>query len=366
MSATWIAFHITDRCQLNCYHCLRDPGQKALDIELSLVERVLDQAAQLYGIQRAGLTGGEPTLHPQFYEIVDAIVDRGMTWHMISNAERFPRVIDRLRARPERLEALTIFNFSLDGATRETHDSIRGEGSFDTVMRAAAMCASIGKPFLLQMTVNARNVHEVEQFVLLCAEIGAEKADFNMTNPTGTFLDKNLYLPPRMWKQVRARLDRLRDAFRVEIRYPDALHFENRFHVCSAMQSQPFHVNSSGELNLCCYHSGVPHAGDGPASDVAGNLRDISLAEAHGNLLDIIHQTQQWRRRDLAAGDLEEWHDFPCNWCMKAHGKPYWSGAGAAGPSAGRERWRGAWAPGYKESHVDAGVTLGASDDVRD
>ena len=48
MSATWIAFHITDRCQLNCDHCLRDPGQKALDIELSLVERVLDLAvAQL-------------------------------------------------------------------------------------------------------------------------------------------------------------------------------------------------------------------------------------------------------------------------------------------------------------------------------
>ena len=86
MSIYRISFHVTDRCQLNCDHCLRDPGKKPLDLPLSILESAVDQARALYGVPHVGLTGGEPTLHPQFYEMVDAIVDRGGTWSPTASA----------------------------------------------------------------------------------------------------------------------------------------------------------------------------------------------------------------------------------------------------------------------------------------
>ena len=147
MALQRLTLHVTDRCQLNCDHCLRDPGAKPQDLELELIESILYQAKELYGTHHAGLTGGEPTLHPQFYEIVDACVDRGYTWHIISNGERFDQVVQRLAERPERLEALAMFNFSLDGATEETHDAIRETGSFRSVMQAATNCRARGIKF---------------------------------------------------------------------------------------------------------------------------------------------------------------------------------------------------------------------------
>ena len=125
MALQRLTFHITDRCQLNCDHCLRDPEAKAQDLDLSLIESVLDHARALFDTRHVGLTGGEPALHPHFYEIVDAIADRGYTWHVVTNGERFERMLQRLGERPARLESMRLLNFSLDGATAETHDAIR-------------------------------------------------------------------------------------------------------------------------------------------------------------------------------------------------------------------------------------------------
>src|SRR5580693_5805920 len=114
-----IGFHLTDRCQLDCQHCLRDPAQKPKDLEPALIRRVLAESKALYRTSHAIFTGGEPTLHPAFEEVVDAAVDLGMTWRMVSNGRRFDRTLEMLRARPERVKAL-FANFSLDGATEST------------------------------------------------------------------------------------------------------------------------------------------------------------------------------------------------------------------------------------------------------
>ena len=114
MTGQRISFHVTDRCQLNCDHCLRDPGKQPVDLDLKVIDSALEQAHAVYGVQHAALTGGEPTLHPQFEQIVDAIVDRGLTWHMVTNGARFDRVALRLSERPARLAKLKMLNLSLD------------------------------------------------------------------------------------------------------------------------------------------------------------------------------------------------------------------------------------------------------------
>ncbi|HEX2678211.1 MAG TPA: radical SAM protein, partial [Polyangiales bacterium] len=217
MALQRLTFHITDRCQLNCDHCLRDPAAKAKDLELSLIESVLDQARALFDTRHVGLTGGEPALHPQYYEIVDAIVDRGYTWHVVSNGERFDRMVQRLAERPARLEAMKMLNFSLDGATPETHDSIREQGSFRHVMQAISICRARAIPFLIQITLNARNVDEIEEMALLASQLGADKLAYNFTQPTGTFLDKSLHLPASEWKRALDRINRVRATFKIHV-----------------------------------------------------------------------------------------------------------------------------------------------------
>jgi hypothetical protein len=72
----------------------------------------------------------------------------------------------------------------------------------------------------------------------------------------------------------------------------------------------------------------------------------MTLAEAHGKLLGIIHDAQADRVQRMARGEIAEgWDKFPCNDCLKRYGKPHWTDEGVGGPAAARQRWRGAWSP---------------------
>lgn len=355
MALERVTFHLTDRCQLNCDHCLRDPARAPAELPLALIVSVLDQARALYGAKHVGLTGGEPSLHPQFYEVIDAIVERGYTWHAVCNGHCFERVLERLSAKPERLEALVLMNFSLDGATEATHDAIRERGSFREVLRAVSLCKMRGIKFLLQMTLHARNVDEIEAMALLASQLGADKLAYNFTQPTGTFLDASLHLPASEWKRAVDRINRARDTFKVPIFHADTGPDERPFKLCEMWRHEVLHVDPHGRLNLCCQHAGVP--GEGPLSDVAGDLHTTTLAQAHARFTEIVHDTVKARLSALASGELDEWgRDFSCNWCLGRFGKPHWTEAGVAGPEAERERWRGRWAPGYKPSHGSAGA----------
>jgi MoaA/NifB/PqqE/SkfB family radical SAM enzyme len=343
MAAACIALHLTDRCQLDCKHCLRDPQQKPVDLPLSIIRKVLAEAKAVYKADQVSLTGGEPTLHPEIEAVLDAIAEHDYTWHIVTNAKRFEDFFKLVRANPERLARLTAVNFSLDGADEATHDAIRGKGSFREVMMGATICSAHNVPFVLQMVCNAKNAHQVEVMGLLASSLGASRVAFAMLQATSTHHDRELYLSPREWRSLQDRIERLRAALTLPVIMPEGFYKEQPFHVCGPFASQQLHIDVNGRLNLCCQHSGVPS--DGTRSDIAGDLAEMSLVEGHRRLLGIIHEAQVDRMEAVARGPLDEWDHFPCNACMKYFGKPHWTGDTTGGPAARRERWRGAWAP---------------------
>lgn len=343
MAAAWIALHLTDRCQLDCKHCLRDPQQKPKDLPLSVIRTALAEAKRVYKSHQVALTGGEPTLHPELSGVLDAIVENDYTFHLVTNGKRFEAFLKLVRSKPGCLERLTTVNFSLDGADEETHDHIRGAGSFREVMMGVTLAAAHGVPFALQMALNAKNHRQIESMGLLASSLGAARVSFSMLQATGTHHDAELYLSPREWRNVQDRIERLRAALTLPVGMPEGFRRENPFHVCEPFASQQLHIDVEGRLSLCCQHSGVP--GDGSRSDIGGDLATMSLVDAHRRLLGVIHAAQADRLAHVARGDLDEWDYFPCNACMKYFGKAHWAEGGAGGPSARRERWRGAWAP---------------------
>ncbi len=177
---------------------------------------------------------------------------------------------------------------------------------------------------------------------LLASQLGAARLSFSMLQATGTQHDQDLYMPPHAWKSAQHRVERLAAALTLPITMPEGFFREQPFHICDPMRSEQLHVDVEGRLNLCCQHAGVPSEGE--PRDIAGHLGEMSLLTAHKHLLDIIHETQAAKLQAIENGGLTAWDHFPCNWCMKHFDKPHWAGEGASGPSAERERWRGAWA----------------------
>jgi MoaA/NifB/PqqE/SkfB family radical SAM enzyme len=335
MAVSWLIFHLTDRCQLDCRHCLRDPAKRPLDLSPDLIERVLVQARDHYGCRHVGFTGGEPLLHPRLGEVVDAVVRQGGTWHVVTGGGDFQRFLALLEAEPRRREALTVVNLSLDGPREEVHDAIRGAGSYREVMAAATLCRAMEIPFTLQMTVNALNVATIEEMGLAAAQLGASRVLFGATQPTGTPIDQALWLSPAAWREARDRIQRLGETLRLPVAMAEGFPTDERFHVCIAHRSEILHVDPHGRLSLCCQLSGTP-GGDG---DVVADLAEVDLVEGHRRLLKLIYQAQDRRLASLGPGSGSGWDLFPCNLCLQSFGKPHWTDEGSAGPKAIRERF---------------------------
>lgn len=354
MSFQRIGLHLTDRCQLDCQHCLRDPEHKPADLPLHLIERVLDQAVELYKIKHVSLTGGEPCLHPEFAAVLDAITRRECQWDMVTNGKRFVAVLALLEQRPTRRAFFRSMSLSLDGVDEATHDYIRGKGSYREVMTAATLCQVRGIRFGIQMAVHAGNQAQIEQMGLLASQLGASHVSFAMTQPTGTPHDAALFLPVAAWRAVQDRIERLSETLKLSVIIPEGYYRERPFHECEPFRGETLHVDVHGRLTLCCMHSGIPS--DDRKNDIAGDLHEVSLIEAHRNLLRIIHEAQAEKLTAMESKTLEDWDQFPCNYCLRSFGKVHWSHNGAAGPKAQRERWRGAWAPEAKTTHPPKGV----------
>lgn len=78
---------LTLRCQLACPFCVSadlDQVVECQDMDVDNVERILDWGASA-GVTRIGFSGGEPTLHPRFGEILDQVRQRDMELFLASN-----------------------------------------------------------------------------------------------------------------------------------------------------------------------------------------------------------------------------------------------------------------------------------------
>lgn len=344
MTAPRLALHITDRCQLDCEHCLRDPGARGQELSVEQVTHILREASAAYGTSHVTFTGGEPTLHRQFIELVDACVEHGYLWTMVSNAEKFDRLLGRLAEDPRRIAAIATLEFSLDGGTELTHDIIRGRGSFQSVQRAMALCREHGIRFRINATLQRQNRHEIEELVMLAARAQADGIFFELAQPTGTYLDPVLFIPPDEIDGMLEEIARLDQRVSVPIAVADGFPRATTMSMCESLQFGVIYVGADGQFNGCCRHAGVP----GPDEDafVLGAVETTSMHDVHRRVVDLATDFFASRAQSLGRDDREAWQRPLCNDCLRHFGRPHWRDDGTvAGASARRERWRGAWAP---------------------
>ena len=155
----FIGIELTRHCNLRCQHCLRDDLDKHAEVPVEFVKKLLKQA-RAYNKPHIALTGGEATLHSKFGEIIDLIVSEGYTFHFVTNGTTFPRVFQRLQAYAGG-RAWRGISLSMDGATEETMDKIRGKGVYQKAIQAIAIAKTHRVPVTAQMVVNRLNRPEM-------------------------------------------------------------------------------------------------------------------------------------------------------------------------------------------------------------
>lgn len=157
-----VVWNITRRCNLNCIHCYSDSEAKTYPGELTLEQckTVVDDLAA-YGVPAVLLSGGEPLIHPHFFEIATYARQKGLRLTISTNGTMIDADIAR------RLKELTFsyVGISLDGIG-ETHDYFRGkQGAFQKTVEAFRHCKAAGQKAGLRLTLSPSTVKDIERIL---------------------------------------------------------------------------------------------------------------------------------------------------------------------------------------------------------
>lgn len=179
-----VAWELTRACALACVHCRAEAEPKADPNELTTVEalRVVDQLAAL-GPAVLVLTGGDPLMRRDLFEIVEYAVGRGMrvavspTATALTTRDRMMRLRDL---------GVSMIHVSVDGATAETHDAFRGvAGTFDRSVATLRTLQELGMATQVGTTVTRETAAGLPQIAELVEACGVRMWSVFFLVPTG-------------------------------------------------------------------------------------------------------------------------------------------------------------------------------------
>lgn len=146
-------YYVTYRCNARCSFCdiweRPSPFIRAEDVRQNL------QDLKKLGVKVIDFTGGEPLLHPDIADFFRQAKAMGFITTLTTNGMRYARYAEALRGQVDML------HFSLDAATAEKHDAIRGVRCFEQVMEGIRLAKSLGERPDILFTVSDENMSEL-------------------------------------------------------------------------------------------------------------------------------------------------------------------------------------------------------------
>jgi len=178
-----IYLHVTLACQSRCAHCYASAGTPLPD-ELSAGEiaRFWADAVAVHP-ERLIVTGGEPLLRPDLFDLLQSLRDadprRTMRRCLNTNgrlvtrdvAARLADLVDEVRV-------------SVDG-TADVHDSLRGEGSFELALRALAHLRAAGVAMRAVITASKSGLAGLDHLLLFLRDRGVATIQVNPLKRVG-------------------------------------------------------------------------------------------------------------------------------------------------------------------------------------
>ncbi len=178
-----VSWNLTKRCNLLCAHCYLDAADSGADaISTAEALHVTAEVASLAPGAMLVLTGGEPLLRPDIYDIISRAAGLGLTPVLGTNGTMLTKeVCGRLCA-----SGIKGAGVSVDSLSPSFHDKFRGmEGAWKKTLSGMEALKAFDIPFQMQFTVTRENRHEVKKAAAFAMEHGAMSVNFFFLVCTG-------------------------------------------------------------------------------------------------------------------------------------------------------------------------------------
>jgi mycofactocin biosynthetic radical S-adenosylmethionine protein MftC len=290
-----LTWELTYACNLSCVHCLSSSGRRD-PRELTTAEAmaVLDELERMQ-VFYVNIGGGEPTVRPDFWDLVDYATARHVGVKFSTNG---------IKITPERARRLAASDYvdvqiSLDGATAEVNDAVRGPGSYATALRAMRHLAAAGfAGFKISVVVTRQNVGQLDEFKAIADRFGAQLR-LTRLRPSGRGAD--------VWDELHPTASQQRQLYDwLVARGEQVLTGDSFFHLAAYGQALPG-LNLCGAGRVVCL---IDPVGDVYACPFA--IHESFLA---GNVRGPGGFAAVWRESELFAGLRQPQSGGACHSC---------------------------------------------------
>ena len=175
----FIQINITNACNLKCIHCCRHDvlSKKSRYMSLEEIKLVLDKfeiiqsKMNLYNdIKWIHISGGECTLHPEFFDIMEYVISKFEKIKILTN---LTFLNDDLLSFYKKYKEKLIIQVSIDGV-EETHDKIRGRGMFQKSFNNIKTLLEHDINVTIKFTSNNLNYKEFDSVYELMSSLGID------------------------------------------------------------------------------------------------------------------------------------------------------------------------------------------------
>ncbi|HEY6532328.1 MAG TPA: mycofactocin radical SAM maturase [Acidimicrobiales bacterium] len=166
-----LTWELTYACNLACAHCLSSSGRRdPRELSTAEAKAVIDELERMQ-VFYVNIGGGEPTIRSDFWELLDYAVDHHVGVKFSTNGSRITAETAALLAGNDYVDV----QISLDGATAEVNDAVRGEGSYATAIQAMEHLAHAGfEGFKLSVVCTRENIGQLDEFKAIADRYGAQ------------------------------------------------------------------------------------------------------------------------------------------------------------------------------------------------
>ncbi|MEV1025282.1 mycofactocin radical SAM maturase [Streptomyces sp. NPDC050264] len=228
-----LTWELTYACNLSCVHCLSSSGRRdPRELSTAEAKAVIDEleAMQVFYVN---IGGGEPTVRPDFFELLDYATAHHVGVKFSTNGVRITPDVARRLAANDYVDV----QLSFDGATAEVNDAVRGPGSYATALGALRNLYEAGmRGVKLSVVCTRHNIPQLDDFKALADEYGAQLR-LTRLRPSGRGADT--------WDDLHPLPHQQRELYEWLLAHGDSVLTGDSF----------FHLSAYGEslpgLNLC-------------------------------------------------------------------------------------------------------------------
>ena len=281
-------WNITRTCNLRCVHCYSDSNalQYPGELDWDQMQKVVEDLAA-YQVPSLLLSGGEPMIHPHFFDLVDLASSKGLKLTISTNGT----LITPEKAALLKAANVAYVGISLDGIGKIHDEFRRKEGAFDGAVRGFKNCYDVGQKTGLRLTLTRHNVENINQILDFIEEKEIQRVCFYHLVPAGRGSEMQVLEPDESRKAIDTLISRVETWHKqgIERELLTVTQPADGAHLLVRMENEG-HPNLEEARRLLSWNGGGANSSG----------RGIANIDTQGN----VHPDQFWQ--DITLGNVKQ------------------------------------------------------------